>query len=440
MEQLEADFGTMGCDEIMTGAREIWRTRRHVLRSGVLLAAALLVVACSDRAEDPAGAAPGTGEPPRVKVAVVRAEPVRSRVEVLGTLQARLKVDVATELGGSVERLYFDRGDRVSSGQVLAEIGTTSLALEVRQAEAAVAVAASEMEKVETGSRPEEIRIAEAALTQARARLRESERHFDRIRDLYEKKAVSDSDYDAADRSLDAARADVSSARESLALAEKGPRAEDRRTARARREQAGAALALARDRLRKSRVRTPCDGIASFRRVEVGEVVSPGTVLTRVADTSGMKIRASVAEHDLPLLENGGLYRFSVDAVNGADFSCRLVFVSPTGDPATRSFPVELLVEDHDPRMADGMTARVVFPLLHPQKRIRVPSAWLAEENGLIGLLAVEKGRLRFQPVTLGDYYERFVEIVSGLEGGESVVTTPAGLRSGDRVQVEPSP
>jgi len=416
------------------------RVRPLAVRTGLFLGMVFLLAACGERAEEPAEAKPARDEVKRVKVAVIRAEPVESRVEVLGTLQARLKVDVATEFGGTVERIDFDRGDRVSSGQVLAEVGTASVELEVRQAEAAVAVAASEMEKVETGSRPEEIRIAEAALDQARARLREAERHFDRIRDLSGKNAVSDSEYDTASRSLDAARADVASARESLALAEQGPRSEDRRAARARHRQAAAALDVARDRLRKSRIRTPCDGIASFRRVEVGEVVPPGTVLTTIADTSRMKIRASVAERDLPLLEEGGLYRFSVDAVKGAAFSCRLVFVSPTGDSATRSFPVELLVEDHDPRMADGMTARVVFPLKHPLTRIRVPSAWLAEENGRIGLLVAEKERLRFQPVELGDYYERFVEIRSGLKEGERVVTAPAGLRHGDSVTVAESP
>jgi len=399
----------------MRRAAGMKRARSLAVPTGIFLGMVFLAAACGERAEGPAEAKSGREDVKKVKVALVQAEPVQSRVEVLGTLRARLKVDVATELGGAVERLSFDRGDRVSSGKILAEVGTKSIELEVRQAEAAVAVAASEMEKVETGSRLEEIRIAEAALDQARARLREAERHFDRIRDLYEKNAVSDSEYDTASRSLDAARADMASARENLALAEQGPRAEDRRAARARHRQTAAALEVARDRLRKSRVRAPCDGIASFRQVEVGEVVPPGTVLTRVADTSRMKIRASVAERDLPLLEKGALYGFSVDAVKGAPFSCRLVFVSPTGDSATRSFPVELLVEDHDPRMADGMTARVVFPLKHPLKRIRVPSAWLAEDKGRIGLLVVEKDRLQFQPVELGDYYERFVEIRGGL-------------------------
>jgi multidrug efflux pump subunit AcrA (membrane-fusion protein) len=404
-----------------------------------LLLGLTLCGACENGGEGPAGAETGPALSKAVKAAEVNAEPLRSGTEILGTLRARLSVEVATELGGSVERLHFDRGERVAEGDVLAEIGTKSIELEVRQAEAAVAVARSEYDKTESGSRPEEISIARAGLDQAMARLREARRHFDRIRGLFEQKAVSDSELDAASRGLEAAEADVASARERLELARKGPRTEDRTTARARWTQALAALEVARDRLRKSRVRAPCAGVASFRRVEVGEVVSPGHPITRITDTTRMKVRASVPERDLPLLEQGGTYRFTVDALKDASFPGRLVFVSPTADPGTRSYPVELLAEEHDPRMADGMTVRLFLPLREPRMRVLVPSAWLSEADGRIGLYVVEEGRARFRSVALGDYYERRVEITEGLEPGEIVITAPAGLRDGDPVRVERS-
>lgn len=391
--------------------------------------------ACDGSRDDPAKAEPAAGSAKAVRVAAVRSEPVRSRAEVLGILQARLSVDVGTELGGAVERVLFDRGDRIEAGRVLAEIGTSSLELEVKQAEAAVAAAGSELNKVETGSRPEEIGIAKAGVDQSVARLREARRHYDRIQGLFDRRAVSDSELDAASRGLEAARADVASARERLALARQGPRAEDRVTARARYTQAQAALAVARDRLRKSRVRAPCGGIASFRKVEQGEVVPPGTPITRITDMSRMKVRASVPERDLPLLEPGGRYRFTVDALGGEIFPCRLVFISPTADERTRSFPVELLVDEHDSRMADGMTARLMLPLKHPRERIRVPSDWLTEMEGRIGVFVTEAERARFRPVVLGDYYERRVEIVEGLQPGDTVITTPSGVQDGDVVR-----
>jgi multidrug efflux pump subunit AcrA (membrane-fusion protein) len=85
--------------------------------------------------------------------------------------------------------------------------------------------------------------------------------------------------------------------------------------------------------------------------------------------------------------------------------------------------------------MADGMTVRVEFPIASQEKSIKIPSAWLSEENGQIGLFVVEDGKALFRGVTLGSYYEGRVEILSGLNDDELLITNPAGLKSGDTVR-----
>ena len=84
--------------------------------------------------------------------------------------------------------------------------------------------------------------------------------------------------------------------------------------------------------------------------------------------------------------------------------------------------------------MADGMTVRVEFPIVSHKKSIKIPSAWLSEEDGQIGLFVVEDAKAAFKKVTLGSYYEGRVEILSGLNDDELVITNPAGLKSGDTV------
>ncbi|UCF57719.1 MAG: efflux RND transporter periplasmic adaptor subunit [Deltaproteobacteria bacterium] len=370
-----------------------------------------------------------------VRISPVKAMPLQSSVEYVGALSANLKVKVASEIGGAIEKLFFERGDRVKGGQLLAEIGTSSILIEVQRAEAALEMAKSRLKKTERGSRPEEIRIARAGVEEAEAALKEAERNFQRIKDLYGYKAVSNSDYDSAKRAVDIARANLESARQQLELSKQGPRIEDREEARANLKQTQAALAMAKDRLRKSRLHAPSDGIIAFRHVEEGEVVAPGTVITQVVDNRKMKIRLSLAERDIPLLDRDKRFPFTIDAFPGEGFTCRLSFVSPTADPATRSFPVELLVDEPDPRMADGMTVRVEFPIASQKKSIKIPSAWLSEEDGHIGLFVVEDGKALFKKVTLGSYYEGKVEILSGLSDDMLVIINPAGLKTGDAVQ-----
>jgi multidrug efflux pump subunit AcrA (membrane-fusion protein) len=416
-------------------ARKTRRTSLSVVITLTTLLYFLLLLGCGgEKNENNPKSVNPSEKIKQVKVRSVKAVPLQSSVSYVGVLSANLKVKVATEIGGTIEKLFFERGESVEEGQILAEIGTSSILIEVQQAEAALEMARSRLKKTERGSRPEEIRIARARVEEARAGLMEADRNFKRIEDLYGDKAVSNSDYDGAKRAVDTARANLESAKQQLELAKKGPRVEEREEARAALKQAEAALALAKDRLGKSGLNAPCDGIIAFRQVEEGEVVGPGTVITQVVDNRKMKIKLSLAERDLPLLDRDERFPFTIDAYPGEGFACRLNFVSPTADPATRSFPIELLVDTPDSRMADGMTVRVEFPIASQEKSIKIPSAWLSEENGLIGLFVVEDGKALFRGVTLGSYYEGTVEILSGLNDDELLITNPAGLKSGDRV------
>jgi multidrug efflux pump subunit AcrA (membrane-fusion protein) len=357
----------------------------------------------------------------------------------VGVLSAFRKVDVACETGGTIEKLYFEKGDRVKKGQLLAEISTSSIQLSVNQAMAAFQAAKSNLEKTEKGSRPEEIRIAEAVLKEAEAALFEAKKNFDRIKGLYESRSVSDSEYDSTKRMVDMASAKKESARQQLILAREGPRIEDRNVARANVAQAAAALAVAKDRLRKSQLHAPCDGIIAFREVEEGEVivVPPVTLITQVVDLERLKIKVSIGEKDIHILDRHKAFAFTVDAFPQETFSCKLLFRSPTADPSTKSFPLELIVNHPDPRMADGMTVRVKFPIVNERMTIKVHSAWLSEQDGQMGLFVVKDDKAQFKAVPLGAYYDQRVEILSGLNDGELIITNSSGLKSGDVVAYE---
>ena len=397
----------------------------------------LTLCGCGDGAETRADTKTESKKIRLVKVSPVNASAPEGSIEYMGVLTAYRKVMLASEAGGTIEKLYFEKGDRVKKGQILADIGTSSIRLRVQEAKAAVEAARSTLEKVETGSRPEEIRIAEAALQEAEAGLLEAERNYIRLKDLHESQSASNSEYDSAKRMVDMARAKVESVRQQLALAKQGPRAEDKKTARANLKQAEAALAVAKDWLRKSRLLAPCDGIIAFREVEEGEViiVPPVTIITQVVDLDRMKIKVSIGEKDIHILEKQKVFEFTVDAFPHETFSCRFIFRAPTADPATRSFPVEFMVEEPDRRMADGMTVRVRLPFVDEMKKAKVHSAWLSEENGKIGLFVVWDGKALFKEIVLGAYYDQRVEIISGLDGQELVITNPAGLKSGDPVK-----
>jgi multidrug efflux pump subunit AcrA (membrane-fusion protein) len=396
----------------------------------------LSLYGCGEGSETSVDKKEASPEQKQVNISPVSASLPTGNIEYVGVLTARRKVKISSELGGIIEGLYFEKGEKVAAGKLLAEIGTSSVRLQVREAEAGVDAARSVLKKMERGSRPQEIQIATSALKEAEAALFEAEKNYKRIKDLHNIQAISGSSYDAAERQVGTAKARMESAKQQLVLALKGPRIEDIKGARAALAQAEAGLALIRNRLKKSMLRAPCDGIIAFRNVEEGEVIGVGTPITEVVELEKLKISLSLGEKDIHILKNHKRFGFSVDAIPGEEFSSRVFFLSPTADRATRSFPLELNVDKADPRMADGMTVRVKFPVVGGKKYIKVPSAWLSEEEGKIGLYVARDGKALFKKVTLGAYYDNRVEILAGLGDKDLVITNPAGLKSGEAVKI----
>lgn len=401
-----------------------------------LLLVILAVLGCSGKAETDAEVKAQKEKVKMVSLRPIEALPPMGSLEYVGTLSACSKVKVSSEIGGAIERLCFEKGDKVKKGKLLAEVNTTQIRLEVMQAQAALGVAKSLLEKTEKGSRPEEILMAMAGQKEAQATVLEAENNFNRIKGLHEQGALSNSEYDSAKRRLDTALARMELSEQQLEIVRQGPRIEDRNAARASLEQAEAILALAKDRLRKSMVLAPGQGVIAFREVEEGEVIPFGTIITQVIDLDCLKIKVSVSEKDIYVFEKHKRFDFTIDAIPNEIFSCRLSFQSPTANPVTRSFPVELMVENKNTGMVDGMTVRVTLPLVNEKKIIKVPSAWLAEEGGRIGLFVVMDGKALFKPVTLGAYYDRRVEILSGVIDQEPVITNPEELKTGDPVKI----
>ncbi len=361
----------------------------------------------------------------------------KGEISYVGVLTAFHKVNVSSEIGGVIEKLLFEKGDRVKEGDLLAEVGTSSAGLQVREAEAGVEVVKSRLKTMEKGSRPQEIQIAEAGVEEAEAALLEAEKTFKRIEQLHGINAISGSEYDAAEKQAAMAKARMESAKQRLTLSLQGPRIEDIHTARANLRQAEAGLALKNDIFKKSMIHAPCSGIIAFREVEKGEIVPPGAIITRIIDLQQIKIKVSLGEKDIYALRETKRFDFTVDAIPGETFSCKLLFLSPTANPVTRSFPAEFAVDDRDPRMADGMTVRFELPAVAHGRKIKIPSAWLAEEGGKTGVYLVDDGKAVFREVNLGAYYDNRVEILSGLREDERVIINPSGLTSGDSVHVQ---
>lgn len=85
--------------------------------------------------------------------------------------------------------------------------------------------------------------------------------------------------------------------------------------------------------------------------------------------------------------------------------------------------------------MADGMTIRVRLPILDEKMTLKIPSAWLTEKNGKIGVYVLKNKKAYFKQITQGTFYDQRVEILSGLNDQDKVIKNPSGLKNGQSVR-----
>ena len=355
-------------------------------------------------------------EPAKVETAVAvkttLAQPVAwpDYFEAPGTVRARQTATVSARVMGHVDQVVAREGDRVDSGRLLAKIDARDLEIAVRQAEAALAEARS--------ARPE----AESAISAAAAQRELAQATHRRMKDLFEKRSISNQEMDEATAKLRQAEASAKMAEARLGqLGEKIRQAEQ-------------ALESARVRLGWVEVKAPFTGRVIERKVEPGNLASPGLPLFLIEQEGIYRLEASIDESRLSAVRTGQSVTVELDAVAGP-LQGRVAEIVPLVDAASRSFTAKIDLPGR-PGLRSGLYGRARFPAGSRQV-LSVPADAVAAQGQLQSVYVAENGYARNRLVTLGARRGNLVEVLSGLQAGDRVIyPPPAGLRDGSLVEV----
>lgn len=274
--------------------------------------------------------------------------------------------------GRVVERLV-DEGQRVKAGQPLARLDDSEQIQEVALRRAELAAAKAFLAELEAGARAQEIAAAEAVVRSARAERERAELEFNRQQELLQRNAIPAREFESARAQLSVAEARVTESTERARLISAGPRPETILQARARTEQAAAALALAQHRLDQTRLVSTLDGVVLSHHVEAGEFVAAGTPVVTVADTVHLWVRAYLNEPDLGRVRLGQKVAVRTDTAPGRTHEGTVAFISSEAEftPKTVQTPKERVrlvyrvkVDVLNPggELKTGMPADVVVP------------------------------------------------------------------------------
>ena len=254
-----------------------------------------------------------------------------SLVESTGTIEAT-QVDIRSEAAGRVLKLFFDEGDRPKPGDVLATIDQEKLELDLQTARGRLAEARARYEQLENGFRKEDVQKAREALQEAEILYNNARREHDRMQQLFASKVAPEESRDTVETNYKAAARRYERAKQDYQMLQSGYRAEDIAAGKAVVESAQAAVDLAGRRVKDATVVSPCRGVVSERYVEVGELVSAGSMLFSIIDLQDIWIMAYVSERNLGKVKLGQSASVSIDSFPERAFPGKVVFISPEAE------------------------------------------------------------------------------------------------------------
>jgi HlyD family secretion protein len=292
-------------------------------------------------------------------------------IEGSGTIEAR-EVAVASKIGGQVLEIRAEEGSPVKRGDILVLVDHETLDIQLRQAEAGVALAEAQLALLRKGARAEDVRQGEEGLRQTGANLKVAADDAGRMRELASRGSVTPKQRDDAEARLVVAQAQEASAKEALSKLKRLARPEEISAAEARLAQAVAASDLLRKTIADCTVVSPVAGIVTRRPVEAGELVSPGTTVLTVSELNSVHVMLFVTEKDLGRVRLGREADVTIDAAPGRIFKGRVTFISPEAEFTPKNiqtkedrvklvFGVKVEIPNPDGALKPGLPADAVI-------------------------------------------------------------------------------
>ena len=355
------------------------------MKRSVMLVAVVLLASCGGKKEETAA----VEERPLVlsdqDVASAKLSSLTGGAVLTGSLQPAWIIKISAQVPGTIQSIAVDRGTAVREGQVLAVLQAEGIRGAAEGARAGVLA-------------------AEANLAVARQRLESAQT-------LRNAGALSEIDLKAAAAGYEAARAQV---------------------AVARAQAAGAIEAAV-----SATIRAPMQGVINSRSVQVGESVNPGTELFTLVRSDELELSGQVPLEAAMAIRPGQAVVFSLPAYPGREFRGSVSRIEPMANPQTRQVGVYVRMKNPGGIVGGQFaTGRIVGQ--STQEATVIPEAAVRGEGTNTHVLVIQNGRVAKRPITLGaaDPTAGVVAVTSGLQPGEMVIVSAAGIEEGARVQV----
>lgn len=305
-------------------------------------------------------------------------------MELSGEVVPRYESRLGFRVGGKIIARKVEVGSVVKRGQVLMQLDAADLQLSQAQAKAAVSGADSQL-----------------ALAKA---------DLDRYRELRAKNFVSQAVLDAKEAGFKAAQS--------------------------AHDQASAGLKVQANQSSYTTLVADAEGVVTAIDAEVGQVVSPGSPVVRLARSGAIEVKVSIPEDRVEAIRQAKSVTVRTWAQRDNAIPGVVREIAPAADAATRTFSARVALPKAGADIRMGMTATVSFSAPLPPG-IRVPLTALFNDQGKTSVWVVEKNKVRLVPVQVAGPQGNEIVVASGLDAGQEVVIAGVNLlREGQKVSI----
>ncbi len=430
--------------DVACGARDATyniETRNNLLFV-CLISVGILTSGCGANVKDKAeaqsqqqGAATANRTTP-VDVAIAQTGLLKQQPEFTATTAPYRTVSLRSRIEGQLLALSVDVGSTVKQGQTLGQVDDALLVTALNQAEAELASLKSEVSKVNT-----QIANRKAEVERLRLELVQAQNDANRQQTLFKQGAI-------AEQAAEQSRTQAQTAAQALRAAVSQVNSEQQAltTAQGRVVAQQAVVAEARKRRSYARLVSPINGVVAEKVSEPGNFLQPGNEVLKISDLNKVKVVVQLSELELGRARVGQSVQVKFDAFPNQIYTGVVGRISPVADATARLVPVEVDIPNINNKISSGLLGRVVFDA-NTQQRVIIPQTALQDRQGqqannpqgTIFVLAkgTDKPTVNVRNVTLGQRGDGKVEILSGLQPGESfVVRSGKPLKDGETVRL----
>ena len=358
------------------------------------------------------GGSPDAPSEVSIQTANIQRISIQREVDLAGSLISPDQAKVSSEVAGVVRQVFIELGQEVAAGQIVVKLDPRELDLALRRAqsqlkqtEAQLGIDGVRLKEPPPDEQISSVRMAIANRDDALAQLRRAQR-------LRSQNLLPQADLDTAETKVKVTEANYQAALESV------------QSLKATLQERRQAVELAQKKLNDTDIRSSIAGQVSERLVQQGEYIRENTPVVSIVQMNPLKVKTAIQERHASLVRKGLPIEFAVESAPGQKFRGTVANVSPSVDQATRTFSVEVLVDNRDRKLKPGFFAKGVIFTHRDENVIAVPDNAISTLAGVSNVYVIENGKARQQMVSLGSHIGDLYEILSGLKGDEILASS----------------